>query len=340
MRRPFTVSGTAHLEEVRSKVASLLRCDSRLCAVMPSTSYAVSLAAKLFGPIGVAIVARGEMDSVVLPWQSSGIKLVVVDCLTTETLHDAIVTHHQQGCCVAVSHYHWTQGSSFDLDSTLRLCDRLGVPVVLDLTQSLGVVPYDFSAVSPALRMMAACSVHKHLYGMHGSSVCFLSEALLASSSHVSPLELHSHQLLPQITSVWDCEGGCMTDAGYPYESAVLPAARRVESGFSNNVGWAILSKSLDLVLANRDTCAAQLSALAGDARVRLKAFEGLKTVGQAPHYFSLQCVGAKELHEHLKTCRVHCDLRHGGLRIAFGLYNSRGDVDRLVEAVQQWLTR
>ena len=228
-------------------------------------------------------------------------------------------------------------GASFDLAATLRLCDELGVCVALDLTQSLGVVPYCFGALSRTLRLLAACSVHKHLYGMHGTSLVFVSPALLAARGDVPALEPHAHQLAAAAVADWDARDG-MTAAGYAAERA--PGARRWDAGHSNGLGWAVLAASLRLVLREREDCQQRLAALSGEARRRLAALPGVATVGEAPHFFSLRCERAPELHAHLRARRVYVDLRHGGLRVAFGLYNSAVDVDTLVEVVAQWLAQ
>ncbi len=48
---------------------------------------------------------------------------------------------------VALPHCHWTDGSLIDLEVVSRRCRECGTALVVDLTQSIGALPFDVTAV-------------------------------------------------------------------------------------------------------------------------------------------------------------------------------------------------
>jgi selenocysteine lyase/cysteine desulfurase len=60
-------------------------------------------------------------------------------------------THTHTHTHTALPNVHWTDGWALDLEIISETCHKIGALLCLDLTQSLGVVPFDGSRVRPSV---------------------------------------------------------------------------------------------------------------------------------------------------------------------------------------------
>ena len=70
-----------------------------------------------------------------------------------------------QVAVVALPQCHWSDGSTIDLEEVAKVCQKHNIPLVLDLTQSVGMMPIDVRTLQPAF---LCASVHKWLLGPYG----------------------------------------------------------------------------------------------------------------------------------------------------------------------------
>lgn len=189
------LDSTADVEAIRSLFGQVVGCKADEVCVMPSTSYTMSFACEnLVGtakPGQKVVVLNGQMASNVLPWQrmctkSSG-TLCVLPRPEDFDWTSAIRNTLEQGdvYVVAVPNCHWTDGSLIDLTRVSEACERHDAHLVLDLTQSAGAFPVDLSALKVTI---AACSVHKWLFGAYGTCLAYLNPSVYSSWQ---PLEEH-----------------------------------------------------------------------------------------------------------------------------------------------------
>eukprot|EP00466_Bigelowiella_natans_P005040 jgi/Bigna1/131978/aug1.16_g6686 len=189
--QPWKISGGADTK-VKAAVGELLGTDPLNIALTPSTSYSLSAVAANAFHIGqvkyssdAVIILENQMSSNVLPWQhlckETGARLLVAPMPSSPSPRkkkkktawaDSVLSLDWKGVkVVAVPPAMWTDGSVVDLMRIRRECDKHGAWLVVDATQALGVVPLSVASLQPDF---LCASVHKWLYGPYGACVLYI----------------------------------------------------------------------------------------------------------------------------------------------------------------------
>lgn len=321
----FTVS-----EHFRERAASLAGVPQDCVAIVPSASYGLAVAAANL-PLGrgqEVVTLAGQFPSNVYVWQDlaarCGGRMRIVerpsqDCWTAAVL-DAIGADTG---IVAVPHCHWADGRVVDLVAVGTKARKLGAALVLDLTQSLGAMPLDFTAVDPDFAV-AAC--YKWLMGPYGTGMLYVAPRHLAGR----PIE-HN----------WINRAGSEDFARLvDYREDFQPGARRFDMGEKANPPLLMgASAGLDFLLefgvkAIAETLAAQTEAIA--ARAAMLGMEAAPLGVRAPHFLSLGFGGdvPAGLTERLAAREIYVSLRGQSLRVTPHLYNNEADADALIAAL------
>jgi len=301
---------------------------------VPAVSYGVSTAARnlpLAAGQNVVLTAE-QFPSNVYPWRErareTGAEIrtlrrpaagdwtaVVLDAIDADT------------AIVAVPACHWIDGGLFDLERIGAECRKSGAALALDLTQSLGVVPFDVERVRPDF---LSCAGYKWLLGPYSLGYLYVAERWQQGR----PIE---HNWIHRRNAE---DFARLVD----YQDDFEPGARRFDVGERSNfalvpAGEAALQQILDWGVANiRDTLAALADELV--ERVRPLGLTVLPRERRAPHYLGLQMASAPpprllpELAEH----KVYVSVRGSSIRVTPYLYNTPADIDRFVAALEQIL--
>jgi cysteine desulfurase/selenocysteine lyase len=188
----LAVRGTAaYFETVetlggRSKLegSKLLGCDPRHIALTDSTAEAICQFAWWVQPKRGQNVVVIDIDhpSPIYPWlriaEDTGAEIRYVrveqepQSLNLERL--ASLTDRNT-VAISVSHVLWTSGYRFDLRALADLAHSVGAYLVVDATQSAGVVPLDVVAMNVDF---LAASAFKWLLGHSGVSLCYIRPEL------------------------------------------------------------------------------------------------------------------------------------------------------------------
>ena len=319
-------------EIARGLFAQLINAPEDDIALVPAASYGVSVAARNL-PLGksqTVVVLAEQFPSNVYAWRESaddaGARVVTVERRSHGDLTGAVLDAMDgQTAVVALPHCHWADGALLDLESIGRRCRELGAALVLDVTQSAGVLPLDVGAIQPDF-LVTAC--YKWLLGPY--SFGFL---------YVAP---HRQEGKP-IEFSWRARLGSEDfSALVKYQDSYLPGARRFDVGECANfhtvpaviealrqlLDWDVpmIAKTLaarTLGIAER---AAALGLESLDAKKRAGHFLGLRFPRRVP----------KGLLEELKKYKVYVSVRGDSLRVTPHLYNNDADVDRLMHALEQ----
>lgn len=227
-RHPWTRTADGFFEDadtVRRLAARALGGEAEGYAVVPSASYGISTAARaLEGHLRAGdriLVVAEEFPSNVLPWQraarESGASVETVarpeDGRWSAAILDAMAALPSLRI-VALSTCHWTDGSLIDLVPIARACRERGVVLVVDATQTLGAVPFDFEAVAPDFLVAAG---YKWLLAPYGFSLLHVA----ARWRNARPLE-----------ETWLGRENARDFAGLTrYEATYSPGARRFDMG-------------------------------------------------------------------------------------------------------------
>lgn len=245
--------------------ATLIGAHQTRIAIMPSTAFAITLAANNVLRTtkqrrGKVLVLQDEMCSEVYAWQdvcerSNGrICLDIVPYPTNDGGWTEAVLNRLDDDVIAAGlpQVHWSDGALLDLESIGAACREHDTILIVDATQSIGVMPLDVNTIEPT---MVACSVHKWLRGPAGMSLVYVSQEV---QDEWSPLDQHGRSRAVAIDngSSWDAAKNEMGPKGYPFE--FVKDARKFDSGGKPNpILLPMLRASLEKVV-QLDVCKVQ----------------------------------------------------------------------------------
>jgi cysteine desulfurase / selenocysteine lyase len=317
-------------EEARELLAGLLGAQPEQVAFMRNTSDALSTVANgLKWKSGDNIVTfRREFPSNVYPWlrlrEPFGVEVRMceerdgrVDVEELESMVDARTR------LIAISHVQFGSGFRIDLERLGRLARRHDALLVVDVIQSLGVLPIDVNA---EMVDVAAGAGHKWLLSPEGVGYLYLSER---ARERIEPT-------LVGWTSVPAPED--YFSFGQPWKKGTLPW----ETGTGAASLFYGLKASLHLLHEHGPSrIASYLGELTDHLceRVQSKQYE-VASSRDAGEKSQIVCIRHKKrlsvtaLYALLKGQNIITAPRGDRLRIAPHLYNTLEEIDQLVEAL------
>ena len=169
-------------ERTRELIAQMIGTDAKEIAITTSTSYGMNLLAQgiQWNPKDTILLIRGNFPSNVYPWmnvESQGARVKFVestvpgDLVLQEQLEAQIVPGVR---LVAIDYPHWTNGYLMDLNALKAKCEEIDAWLVLDCSQSIGVVPVDVSK-TPVDAIVA--SGYKFMLAPYGTGFMYLPMA-------------------------------------------------------------------------------------------------------------------------------------------------------------------
>jgi selenocysteine lyase/cysteine desulfurase len=319
-------------EEFRKTAAQLLNCSADCIAIVPSAGYGIQTAARnLTVRKGQSILVLAEQfPSNYYPWErlaeEKGAALKIVPWPADDDWTAAVLNALTEDVAIAaLPNVHWTSGGRLDLLRIRAVCRRVGAALVLDLTQSLGALPFNVSDVQPDF---AVAANYKWLLGPYSTGLLYvapkwhdgspLEEGWIqrANSRDFSSLILYSDEYH---------SGARRFDMGERSNFALLPAAIRA------------IEQILDWKVAQiAETCGAMNRQLAGAAAEL--GFSARVESMRAPHYLCLRRKAAipKELVEMLAREKVFVSVRGSSIRVTPHLYNTAEDCERLIACLRR----
>ncbi len=320
--------------ELRGLFGRLIGAKAGDIAIVPSVSYAISLAAaNLSVPRGRQVVVLEEQfPSNIYPWRAAAARdggaVVTVAGPADGDSTAAVLAALDERCAVlALPNHHWMDGGWLDLPRLAAAARDLGAALVLDATQSIGAAPFDVAAVRPDFLMAGA---YKWLLGPY-------SFGFLYAAPH--------RQLGRPLEEAWSSrenshDNSRLTD----YSETYFPDARRYDVGERGNyiavpMAAAGIRQILDWrVPAIADSIAPLVEALAtGAEALGLKA---TPAAHRAPHFLGLRAERTlrADLVERLREEKIYLSQRGDSLRVSPHLYNDMAEVERLLESLARLL--
>lgn len=314
-------------EALRQRFAALIGGSPDDVAIVPSASYGLAVAAKNI-PLAKGqdiVVLADQFPSNVYVWREraaeADARIVTVERGNHGAWTGAVLNAIGPDTgIVAVPNCHWADGGLVDLVAVGAACRDAGAALVLDLTQSLGALPFDVAAVQPDF-MAAAC--YKWMMGPYGTGMLYAAPRYHGGQ----PIEYN-----------WINRAGAEDFARLvDYRDDYQPGARRFDMGEKSNPPLLTgAAAGVDMLLEWRignisETLGARNLALANAAR-RI----GLTTPepgDRAPHFLALGFPGGVPagLPERLAAENVHVSVRGSALRVTPHLYNDDTDCERLI---------
>lgn len=319
--------------EARGMFARLISSRPENIAIVGSSSQGVSVAANNIsvGRGQLIVAPERQHPANVLAWstlaESTGANFVRVPRPTggdwTAPLLSAI---DERTAVVAVPQCDWSDGMIVDLDTVARRARLVGAALVVDATQSIGVLPFDVTIIDPDF---VVCSTFKWLLGPTSLAMLYVAPRW----QHGRPLEHHGINRVGFLDPDRHALG---LDVGREF----LPNAERFDSSQRGNlVQLAQLNAGLQQVLEwGGDAIARRLAPLAERARLRAQSL-GLSTIARrhgVEHIVGLQFAGTvpADMSSWLASHGVHASIRGGLLRLSPHLYNTIEDIDRAFDLI------
>ena len=320
-----------YTENARSLFAELINSNSDDVAIVPSASYGIQIAANNLPlrPEGEVILVEDQFPSNVYPWQEkarqSGGRINTVERPSDQDWTAAILEAiGPRTDIVAIPATHWADGGLFDLDVIGMAVRAVGAKLVLDLTQSLGAMPFDIESVQPDFMI---CAGYKWLMGPYSLGYMYVAPRWQKGE----PLE---HNWMNRAGSE---DFSRLVD----YQDGFQKGARRYDMGEKANAAQLMGSAAglSQLMEWGVDNISQTLGTRNQDLAQRAKAL-GLTVPDQSlrsPHFLGLGIPDGMPagLPEKLAENNVSVSFRGDSMRVTQHLYNTAADVDRLFSVLE-----
>jgi len=170
-------------ESIRSLASDLFGGGADAYAVIPSVSYGMSAAARVFESKLTrgdnVLVIADEFPSTVLTWrrvtETAGATLRTVPAPNESSNWTQSIVSYIDGATkvVSISTCHWTNGARIDIAPIAHACRESGCALIVDASQSLGVVPFDVNEIQPDFMIAAG---YKWMLCPYGASLMYVAE--------------------------------------------------------------------------------------------------------------------------------------------------------------------
>lgn len=316
------------VQRVRGLAAQLINADPGEIAFAPNTSSGLAYVANgIDWHEGENIVSADcEFPANVVPWRrvnrEFGVELRTMrerdGRLDTDEILRLIDSRTR---VVTLSFVEFASGFRNDLATVGRYCRERGVLFVVDAIQGLGALKLDVEAC--CIDALSA-DAHKFLLGPDGISILYISK-------------LAMERIKPTVVGWMSVAKPFEFASDQPY----APNAKRFEPGALNTAGIVGLGASIELFLQiGLERIESYLIEL-GDylcERVSEKGYQIVSSRREGEKSAVICCrhprYSASDLYQILNDHRIITTPRLGRLRISPHLYNTREEVDRLIECL------
>jgi len=314
----------------RSVLADLIGADADEIALVPNTTFGMSLAVAMTasGPPGDVIVSAGEFPANVLPWRSlerRGFRVVVVPCCPDGLPDEQALLTAIEGPRVralSVSMVQFASGYRMDLALLGAACEAHEVLFCIDAIQGVGAVPF---RVSDTRADIVSAGGQKWLCSPWGSGFTWIRKEL---QSRFDPPVISWLALLGSPARLDTSE----------YRLEWRTNARKFEPATLGVQDYLGLARSVEILLevgieAIREHIFRVQEPILrwAAAKPDLRLWTPLEASRRAG-IVSFFPRDAREVAEVLRREKVVFSLREGAIRFAPHFYNTVAEMERVVE--------
>lgn len=318
--------------QVRELFAQLVGGRGTDVALVPSVSYGIGVAARNVAvPRGSRIVVLAEQfPSNVYPWMEKArqceASLYQVPRPSDGDWTPAVLAALNPGTSVAaLPHCHWTDGSLLDLAAIGAACREQDIALVLDLTQSLGALPFAIDDVQPAFIAVAG---YKWLMGPYSTAFLYVHPDYQKGV----PLEYN-----------WITRAGSENFGGLvAYTDQLVDDASRYDVGERSNFTLLPMSGAALRQILTWQPAAIQQHLRQYTDRLaegaRQYGFESLPPHRRAGHMLGLHAAGRlpDTLAKAMADRGIYISIRGASMRVSPHLYNDERDLTRFLDALAE----
>lgn len=321
------------VEETRKIVASLLNCSDQNISFVPSTSYGFSSALNNIKSKsnGCAITIKNEFPSgffSLKAWcNKNQNELKVIKKPETKNWNETIISAIDANTSIVLmSSVHWMNGYKFDLKSISAACLKYDAKLLVDGTQSVGVLPLDLEDVHiDAL----VCATYKWLFGPYSLGIAYYND----SFEDAEPLE----ESWMNRTNAKDFTS--LTD----YDENYQPKAGRFNVGETSNlILMPMLKAGLTQVLKWKP---GNIQSYCQSLKTEMNSYLDRHNLPepdrmtQVAHLFGLPLPPGQDLTKlqaSLKENQIYTSLRSDTIRVSLNVFNDSVDIEQLIKAIEQ----
>jgi len=319
-------------EAIKSMFAELVNGKAEDVAMVPCASHAISLLAYNLEAQLVEgdkiLVVKGQVMANMLPWQEL-CERKKTEMLIVDSPADLLTANWDRVKVCATFYCMWTDGAVTNLEAVRDLCKKNGAKMIVDGTQSIGVVDFDVEKYKPD----AICTeVHKWLGGVHGVCLMWLDPEFRKG---FRPLD-HNRENRED-------PGECDSKVGYNNELRD-DAGCLDGGGRPNPTILPVLTVSMAQVLKwGPNKIAYHGATMTSQIAKRAEVLGMTVPQNHAPHIIGLRYPGAdgpqkaEKLQKYLEECKIYTSVRMGALRLGVWVYNTDDDVERLFTAIESF---
>jgi selenocysteine lyase/cysteine desulfurase len=319
-------------ETFRAAAARMLDCSADCVAIVPSASYGIATAGiNLPVDRGQSILLLAEQfPSNYYSWhrladERGGTLKIVAWPEDGDWTSRVLNSLTENVAIVALPHVHWTSGGRLDLARIGEACRKIGAALVLDLTQSLGALPFSVQQVQPDFAVAAS---YKWLLGPYSIGLMYVApkwhRGRPLEENWIQRENAEDFTSLILYTNKY-ADGARRFDMGERSNFALIPAATAAMEQLLN---WGVSEVSAYSGALNRKIAATAVQC----------GFSVTPEPYRAPHYLCLRRQHGlpQDLSAKLAREKVFVSVRGTSVRITPHLYNSDQDIDRLIHLLKE----
>jgi selenocysteine lyase/cysteine desulfurase len=329
-------------EKLKSLFARLIHApEANRVALIPSVSYGMSIVAhNLPLQAGEEILIAGEQfPSNVYPWmrlaEEKGDKLRIIEAPDTDNRegdwNEALLAAiGPQTRMLALGMVHWADGTRFDMVALRQRTQEVGAWMVVDGTQAVGAMPFDYQTV-PLDALI--CAGYKWLLGPYGLGYAYLGPALDGGRP---PEENWLNRL-----------GSEDFSALVNYEDRYQAGAQRYEVGERSN--FILLPMAIAALQQLLDWQPPRIQAYC--QHLTQEPLQGLQEMGcrvatpewRGHHLLGIRLpagVDVQALKNQLQENKVFVSVRGSAVRVAPHLFSTTADMEALSQVITRHLRR
>jgi selenocysteine lyase/cysteine desulfurase len=326
----FSVCKTA-----RTLAARVFETQPHNIAMINSVSYGIQTAANNL-PLKAGqeiLVLDAQFPSNVYPWRDlaarQGGSLRILSYPDGGTWTEAVLgAISDKTAIIATAHMHWANGEVLDLMAVRAAADKVGAALVLDLTQSLGALPFKADEIKPDFAVAAS---YKWMMGPYTSAFLYVDPKWQDGR----PMEFNwmnrkGSENFSKLTEYVDAyqPGALRYDMGEKANPALLGG---VSAALTQVLDWGI-DNIAQTLRVKTDYLADELSAI------------GLAPMGpsiRAPHYLGVAfpTPPPPDILASLASEDIYVSIRGDFMRVTPHLFVTDADMSRFIEQLKFHLT-
>lgn len=335
---PFTITSKeffTNTNKLKKVFAKLISADDyQNIAVIPSVSYGIAnVANNIKLEKGDEIIVVGDQfPSNMYSWiriaENQHAKINLIKAPTTfknrgeiwnETILNAITNKTK---VVAIGNIHWSDGTLFDLKAIRKKTKLHNALLIIDGTQSVGVIPFSVKELQPDALI---CGAYKWLLGPYSIGLAYYSDEFCKNAI---PIEENwiNRKNSEDFTNLVN------------YQDAYQPKAGRFNVGEMSNFMLtpmliASISQLMEWQPKNIQEYTKEISKTAIKELQNLGCFIEEETY-RANHLFGIYLpknIDSTKLKEQFTKNNIYVSFRGNAIRVSCHLYNTKDDFDKLV---------